>query len=137
MNMSPFSSIHELVQVQRSVDQLENIVVDPVLLVRSYCKLEGLSVVHGALLLINLQTKSVTNSRLPYSDSRTLRAPVTRIITLPSPMPGWASRVAISCLTFWKGRPYTTLEDPFPVTNDTVSTYNKLVNDVVSAEYGC
>lgn len=87
-----------------AVDQTEDIVEHEVASGAIRLQLEALGVVHGLLLLIDLlieklilakKTEEVMGEEV-MGIQHTRRAPVTRT-TIPSPLEGWASKVAIWC----------------------------------------
>lgn len=90
-----------------AIDETENVVVDKVAALSVGEELEGLSVVHGLLFLVDLYHRNSQNQIRQSTRARahTKRAPVTRTRIPPFSLLGWASRVATWCRTFWKGSP--------------------------------
>lgn len=82
-----------------AVDQTEDIVEHEVASGAIGLQLEALGVVHGLLLLIDLLIERLALAKKAeevMGIQHTRRAPVTRT-TMPSPLEGWASKVAIWC----------------------------------------
>lgn len=82
-----------------AVDQTEDIVEHEVASGAIGLQLEALGVVHGLLLLVDLLIEKLALAKKTeevMGIQHTRRAPVTRT-TIPSPLEGWASKVAIWC----------------------------------------
>jgi hypothetical protein len=82
-----------------AVDQTEDVVEHEVASGTIGLQLEALGVVHGLLLLVDLLIEKLSLAKKreeAMGMQHTRRAPVTST-TMPSPLEGWASKVAIWC----------------------------------------